>query len=189
MADNKDKILGCALQLFADKGYDTVGVQEIVMLAGITKPTLYHYFGSKEGLLCELLVQHHDDMLKKIEKAAGYGGDLPLTMYKLTAAYFTYAKEHQKFYRLLLALRFYPPQSEAFKIAKPLIDKQVKLLEDMFFKASKDHGNMRGRQYTYAITYLGMINSYIEVYEGNELNGSGEIIVKAIQQFMHGIYS
>jgi len=189
MVDNKERILECALELFSNKGYDAVGVQEIVDQAGITKPTLYHYFGSKEGLLSELLNTYHEGMLRKVEKAAYYEGDLPLTMYKLTTAYFNYAREHQKFYRLLLGMRFYPPHSEAFKIAKPLINKQVKVLEEMFLKATKDHGNMRGRQYTYAITYLGMVNSYIEVYREESLDKSGEVIVKAIAQFMHGIYS
>ena len=49
--ENRDHILDCALRLFAARGYDAVGVQEIVELAGLTKPTLYHYFGSKRGLL------------------------------------------------------------------------------------------------------------------------------------------
>ena len=40
-----------ALQLFYEKGYDAIGVQEIADAAGVTKPTLYHYFGSKYGLL------------------------------------------------------------------------------------------------------------------------------------------
>ena len=36
---------------FYEKGYDAIGVQEIADAAGVTKPTLYHYFGSKYGLL------------------------------------------------------------------------------------------------------------------------------------------
>ena len=53
--DNKEKILRCALDLFYAKGYDAVGVQEIAEKAGVTKPTLYYYFGSKYGLLETLL--------------------------------------------------------------------------------------------------------------------------------------
>ena len=49
--ENKERIMECALDLFYAKGYDAVGVQEIVEKAGITKPTLYYYFGSKLGLL------------------------------------------------------------------------------------------------------------------------------------------
>ena len=55
LMDNRSKILSCALKLFSARGYDAVGVQEIVDAAGITKPTLYHYFGSKRGLLETLL--------------------------------------------------------------------------------------------------------------------------------------
>ena len=45
--DNKKLLLDAALDLFYAKGYDAVGVQEIVDRAGVTKPTLYYYFGSK----------------------------------------------------------------------------------------------------------------------------------------------
>ena len=51
--DNRERILQCALELFYAKGYDAVGVQEIAQKAGITKPTLYYYFGSKYGLIVE----------------------------------------------------------------------------------------------------------------------------------------
>ena len=49
--DNRMNILEKALHLFYEKGYDAIGVQEIADAAGVTKPTLYHYFGSKYGLL------------------------------------------------------------------------------------------------------------------------------------------
>ncbi len=41
--DTRARILCHALQLFASRGYDATGVQEIVEAAGVTKPTLYHY--------------------------------------------------------------------------------------------------------------------------------------------------
>jgi AcrR family transcriptional regulator len=45
-----DRILKQALQLFSEKGYDATSVREICEAAGITKPTLYHFYGSKEGV-------------------------------------------------------------------------------------------------------------------------------------------
>ena len=56
MTDNRAKILACAMQLFAARGYDAVGVQEIVDAVGIAKPTLYHFFGSKAGGVCDCFV-------------------------------------------------------------------------------------------------------------------------------------
>ena len=61
--DNKELIKKSALDLFYARGYDAVGVQEIVNTAGITKPTLYYYFGSKRGLLENLLQSGYQQFL------------------------------------------------------------------------------------------------------------------------------
>jgi AcrR family transcriptional regulator len=47
---SNDRILQKALELFSEKGYDATSVREICEAAGITKPTLYHFYGSKEGV-------------------------------------------------------------------------------------------------------------------------------------------
>src|SRR5260221_5464528 len=44
-----------AARLFATQGYEATSVRTIVEAAGVTKPTLYYYFGSKEGLAQALL--------------------------------------------------------------------------------------------------------------------------------------
>lgn len=49
-ATSAERILSTALDLFAIKGYDATAVREICEAAGITKPTLYHFFGSKDGV-------------------------------------------------------------------------------------------------------------------------------------------
>ncbi len=72
--DNRTNILSQALSLFAARGYEGVGVQEIVDAANITKPTLYHYFGSKEGLLTELLGSHFTPFLKDLQEADPISG-------------------------------------------------------------------------------------------------------------------
>ena len=47
---------------FYEKGYDAIGVQEIADAAGVTKPTLYHYFGSKYGLLQAVAMEGYADL-------------------------------------------------------------------------------------------------------------------------------
>ena len=46
----RENILGAAQQLFARKGYTTVGVREVAAEAGVTSTLIRRYFGSKEGL-------------------------------------------------------------------------------------------------------------------------------------------
>jgi AcrR family transcriptional regulator len=187
--DNRSEILANALQLFASRGYDAVGVQEIVAASGVTKPTLYHYFGSKRGLLDTLLAEHFDPLYRSIEQAATYDGDLTLTLNRTAGAYFDYARAHRTFYRLQLALWFAPPDSDGFEAVSRLTHKQQQVMEQLFIRATDDHGNMRGRHRAYAATFLGMINTYV----GLALNGfvtlDDDMVRRAVHQFMHGIFS
>lgn len=57
-----------AAQLFAARGYDATSVREIVAAAGVTKPTLYYHFGSKEGLAQALLTL---PMTRLVEQTRG----------------------------------------------------------------------------------------------------------------------
>ena len=47
----KDKILEEALTLFAEKGYDGTGVDQIAEAVGIKAPSLYKHFKGKEDIL------------------------------------------------------------------------------------------------------------------------------------------
>jgi AcrR family transcriptional regulator len=49
-----DRLLAVATRMFAEKGFETTSVQEIVNAAGVTKGAMYHYFGSKDDLLYEI---------------------------------------------------------------------------------------------------------------------------------------
>lgn len=187
--DNNSVILVCALQLFSQKGYNAVGVQEIVDAAGITKPTLYHYFGSKRGLLDSLLAEYMTGFFRVIEPAAEYDGDITNTLNKITFAYFNYAQKHKQFYRLALSSWFAPPDSEVFNAILPYMQRQQKLMEEVFLNAAKQHGNMKNRHEVYAYAFLGMINTYI----GITLNGVTKIdentVYRVVHHYMHGIFS
>jgi len=187
--DNRSNILLCALNLFSSRGYESVGVQEIVDAAGITKPTLYYYFGSKEGLLEALVDNYFEKLYYLIREASSYNGDLPLTLEKIVRAHFNFAGENSTFYRMQLAMWFSPPESPSFKIISSYNQRHYKVIEYMFIQAANDHGNMRDRHKAYGATFLGMINTYI----GLALNGfaelNDELVYRAVHQFMHGIFS
>lgn len=49
-ATTRDKILDAMYALVAEKGYDKASISQICAAVGITKPSLYYYFPSKEDL-------------------------------------------------------------------------------------------------------------------------------------------
>lgn len=187
--DNRTLILEKALVLFADRGYDAVGVQEVCDAAGITKPTLYHYFGSKLGLLESLLKGSFKILEERLVESTDYKGDLPFTLQRVAETYFDFAREYPVFYRFQIGLWFSPRESEGYQVVADLNLFQYEMIEAVFSAASVQHGNMRGRHQAYALTFLGMLNNYI----GLALNGytelNRELAFRAVHQFQHGIYS
>ena len=57
-----------ALGLFARKGYTATSVSEIVIAAGVTKPTLYYYYGSKEQLARKLVVDPLESLRAELQR-------------------------------------------------------------------------------------------------------------------------
>lgn len=49
-ASGKDRILICAMELFADRGFDGVTTRDIAAKADVSVGLINHHFGSKEGL-------------------------------------------------------------------------------------------------------------------------------------------
>ena len=189
MEDNRSRLLACALALFTARGYDAVGVQEVADAAGLKKPTLYHYFGSKSGLLQTLLDENVAGLFDALEPARLYNRDVVSTLLAITSVYFEFASRHPKFYRLQLSMWFAPIESDAFKATAVIQERQLRMLEAFFLRAADDHGNMRGRHKAYAATFLGMLNTYISLSlnAGAELDAA--LAKSAVHQFMHGIFS
>ena len=67
--NNKAKIFMAAALLFAEKGYNGVSMREISETTGLSKPTIYYYFGNKEGIytaLVETGLNYQRDLFQEI---------------------------------------------------------------------------------------------------------------------------
>jgi TetR/AcrR family transcriptional regulator len=187
--DNRSGILACAMDLFASRGYDAVGVQEIVESAGITKPTMYHYFGSKRGLLDALVADRFAGLAPALVPAATYDRDIVRTLETIARGYFAFARANADFYRMFLAFSFAPADSDEYKAVAGAAAAQREALEQLFLAAAEQHGNMRGRHKAYAATFLGMINTYVALALNGDATLDDELVYRATHQFMHGIFS
>lgn len=187
--NNDENILNCALKLFAARGYDSVGIQEVVDVAGVTKPTLYHYFDNKKGLLESILDLNFKNLFIELSKNAIYDGDILNTLLRTVRAYFNFAESNKDFYRLHLSLWFAPPQSESCRLVNPHLAKEYKMIEKIFLDAVTDHGNMKNRHREYAISFQGTVNTYIGLYLNGYSSLDENVIRALVKQFMHGLFS
>ncbi len=51
----RKRLMDAAILLFTNRGYAATSVREIVEMAGVTKPSLYYHFESKEGIYLAIL--------------------------------------------------------------------------------------------------------------------------------------
>ena len=189
--ENRMRIMECAKKLFYAKGYDAVGVQEIVDRAGITKPTLYYYFGSKLGLLKTLLETKFEEPHAAVRAAAELKEDIRSVLYHTAKAYCDFFERDREFYMLMMALFYSARENEAYQAVKPYVTEFYETVVQAFERASGQLGNMYGRQRQFAIGFIGTLTHYLllhsEADAGERLEE--EKITSLVNQFMYGIFT
>lgn len=68
--DQKERIRRKAARLFARKGYQGTGVQELCDAVGLGRGALYHHIGSKEALFEDVCTRHVHEMIELGEALA-----------------------------------------------------------------------------------------------------------------------
>ena len=58
--DRRNRILDAAIAVIARRGVRRMRVQEVATTAGVSVALVYHYFGSREGLLTAALLAVSD---------------------------------------------------------------------------------------------------------------------------------
>ena len=103
-------LLLAGINLFAEKGYAGSSVREIVSLAGVTKPVLYYYFQSKEGLFQAILdwaAEEQEGILQEALQSPGTALERIIHLYR---GIYQGLMENQQLFKLINHLFFGPPQ-------------------------------------------------------------------------------
>lgn len=77
-ADARDRIINAAYELFARRGVRDVGINELIVRAGVAKATFYRHFSSKDELVLAFLeLRDHVWTVDLIVSEARRRGDTP----------------------------------------------------------------------------------------------------------------
>src|SRR4026208_351260 len=109
MVRNNDRILKSALELFSDKGYEATSVREICEAAGITKPTLYHFYGSKEGVYRALVEGVLERFRAELLDQLAQPGPVAQRLQHVARQYFAAARGQRDLMRFLFSIVHNPP--------------------------------------------------------------------------------
>jgi AcrR family transcriptional regulator len=108
--NSRERLLETATGMFAVKGYAGTSVREIVERAGVSKPVLYYYFKSKEGLFLAILDKAENlqkQLLLEVLESEGNVLDRLLILYRRVYAGID---EHRSLYKMIHGLISGPAQ-------------------------------------------------------------------------------
>jgi len=106
----RERLLEAGTALFAERGYAGTFVRAIVARAGVTKPVLYYYFRSKEGMFYTILdgaAEQQEVILTEALKAPGTVLDRLIFLYRRI---YEGLIENQNLFKMIHNLVFGPRQ-------------------------------------------------------------------------------
>ncbi|MEV0661044.1 TetR/AcrR family transcriptional regulator [Actinomadura luteofluorescens] len=101
-AERERQMLDVAEQVFGERGYQAASMDEIAERCGISKPMLYEYFGSKDGLLVACVSRSKAELFDVTRKAMAGATTPEDILSRGMVAYFRFIDEHSRSFAMLL---------------------------------------------------------------------------------------
>jgi AcrR family transcriptional regulator len=103
-AEREQQILAAAEEVFAERGFQATSMDEVSQRVGVSKPMLYEYFASKEGLLLACVARIRADLHSAtVEAVARAEKEGPRAVLEAgLEAYFDFADRHGRAWAVLL---------------------------------------------------------------------------------------
>jgi AcrR family transcriptional regulator len=95
------QILDAAVEVFARHGFHAASMDEISEVAGISKPMLYAYLGSKEDLYVACLRREGERLTAAIDAGAAPAAPPDVQLWQGLRAFFGFVAEHANGWRVL----------------------------------------------------------------------------------------
>lgn len=99
--EKQENIIKVATNLFYDKSYHDVTMDEIAEAAGVAKGTLYLYFPSKEKLYLEILESSFDAIESLLQKEIEKNDPAPKKLKKALTIIFSFYMENKEVLKIL----------------------------------------------------------------------------------------
>lgn len=101
-AEREPLMVSAAEEVFASRGFRAATMDEVAARAGITKPMLYDYFGSKEGLLLACIARARAELRAATEQVPVEAADPESLFRSSVRAFFAFIDSHGAAWSMLL---------------------------------------------------------------------------------------
>lgn len=175
-AEREEQIVAVAIGEFAARGYAGASMVDIARRAGISKPLIYQYFGSKDGLFLVCLHSVSDELLARLEQAETEVDDSVASRIYPLRAIFEALEPQRHAWRLL----FDPSMPATGEIAAAARDYRARTTEiaasgsARFLAARGDRSKLDAAALT--AVWMGIVNSLVEWWLAHPGESAQEMI-------------
>ncbi len=171
---NAERILQDGWELFQQKGYRGVSVDELCRRCQITKPTLYYYFKDKENLFVEVLLHRLHGFREVIEKS----GSLSQRLERIAVTIFDSFKTDYS--HLVHDLEHIKQQGNVARVHQAFDDELFSPITRLM-QSAVDEGIIQGNAKFLAHLFMGIVENYIS--RSGEFGSSNKVLAKKLVVF------
>ena len=182
----KEKVIRCAIDLFATKGFRGTSIRDIANAMGMSISNIYHYFGSKEGLLLAILQYASRLLVDGLKEIAG--SDLePLDRFRrMLETHIRLSRENYKEAKI-----FFLDEDHLGRKGREInreIQREVLSIYLYELKGMATRGLVRSRSLTVtAFNIFALINWHMRWFDPEGPLTLDETIEEIVSFVMHGI--
>ena len=117
----RQRVLDAALAVYRAHGHEGFNVHAIVAESGVSLGSLYHHFGSMDGLAAALYARSMNKLLDRVAAALGCADSLRAGVTGIVTAYLTFARKHRSAMSFIHAsayASFLPAHAETIQESK-----------------------------------------------------------------------
>ena len=186
----REKIIEAASELFSDKNYHEVMMDDVAKLISVAKGTVYNYFESKEELYFTIMKTRMESLLSLLKQKIETEKSSIDSLRAFVVHLYMFMIKHQKFFRIYQRESLNKQNS----FCKDLIslENQMELMIGQIISNGKNEGVFRFVEQESAISLI-LGSVYGAVERGTKNNCSNGVIILEKERLfdfvLHGLYS
>lgn len=180
-AAREQEIVRAASVAFGRDGFAATGVSDVAHAAGISKPLVYSYFGSKEGLHAACLAEAGDLLAAEIERVAQDGSAGVERGLRTLAAMFAVLDDRRHVWRLLRD-RTAPVDGPASEVVRRYTARIDALAQEGVLELLGDAGITDDLDVSAMVqTWLGIVDSLMDWWVAHPDQGAREMTQRVVR--------
>jgi AcrR family transcriptional regulator len=138
---SRERVLDAAEQIMASRGFEAATIARVVEESGIPLSSVYHYFGSKDGILLAVMERGADRFFADLPDLSRRPGRPAQHLARVTAAAARTLERHPDFLRLLIVFAVQPPtagEGEIQAVVRRIREHALELMREQIAAAFRD---------------------------------------------------